>query len=262
MTTIFVFLIFSFPDESNGSLVIVGGGSVPAEAKTKFIELAGGKQKAKIIVIPTASISADKPREHESSLKQWKELGPASVELLHTRDRKQADDPAFAKPIREATAVWFSGGDQNRLIEAYKGTLVEKELHKLLERGGVIGGTSAGAAVMSGLMIQGGREADVKSGPGFDFLNGWVVDQHFTQRKRIGRLRKVLSANPNLAGMGIDEGTAAVVRGKSLTVVGAGTVTLIESKNSLPTPSLRVLKTGESFDLSGKKRELPAKKAG
>jgi cyanophycinase len=214
--------------QAAGALVIVGGGSISNEIKAKFVELAGG-QKAKIVVIPTASIDADKSEKRDGYLNQWRPFTPASLELLHTRDRKQADDPGFAKAIREATAVWFSGGDQNRIIAAYGGTLVEKELHKVLERGGVIGGTSAGAAIMSDVMIQGGRDASVKTGPGFGFLNGVVVDQHFTERKRIGRLRHVLATHPQYAGLGIDEGTAVVVRNGRAEIFGAATATSIDA---------------------------------
>jgi cyanophycinase len=240
-----------------GSLVIVGGGAVPAEAKAKFIELAGGK-KAKIVVIPTASIDADKTEKRDVFLKQWRACEPASIELLHTFDRNQADDSTFANPIREATAVWFSGGDQNRIIAAYRGTLVEKELHNLLERGGVIGGTSAGAAVMSDVMIQGGRDGDVKTGPGFGFLKGIVVDQHFTERSRIGRLRKVLTDHPYHVGLGIDEGTAVVVRDGRIEVIGAATATSIDAGAAPNSKRERKLSAGAKVLLV---ELLPARKA-
>jgi cyanophycinase len=236
------------PEEVRGALVLAGGGGVPEKARDEFFHLAGGKDGAKIVVIPTASAAADDPAEADGFLKQWKDLGPASVQLLHTSDRKKSDDPAFAKPLTEATAVWLSGGDQTRLTKAYKGTLVEKELHKLLDRGGVIGGTSAGAAVMSDPMIEGGNP-DARTGPGFGFLPGVVVDQHFTQRERQPRLRGVLEKNPGYAGLGIDEGTAVVVRGRSVRVFGEGTVTVCWGE--CPTRPARedVLKAGDRLDL-------------
>jgi cyanophycinase len=213
-----------YPEEVRGALVIVGGGGFPESARDEFVRLAGGKDKAKVVVIPTASAAADDPAEADGFLERWKAAGVESVRLLHTRDRKTADDPEFTKPLAEATAVWFSGGDQNRIVAAYRGTLVEKELRKLLDRGGVIGGTSAGAAVMSDLMIEGGNP-QAKTGPGLGLLPGVVVDQHFTERKRQPRLRGVLEANPGYAGLGIDEGTAVVVRGRRIDVHGKGTVT-------------------------------------
>jgi cyanophycinase len=239
------------------NLIIVGGGTIPAEAKARFVELAGGK-KAKIVVVPTASIDADKAEKRDGYLNQWRAFEPASLEPFHTRDRKLADDPAFAKSLREASAVWFSGGDQNRIIAAYRGTLVEKELHKLLERGGVIGGTSAGAAVMSDVMIQGGRDSQVKIGPGFGFLKGIVVDQHFTQRNRVGRLRVVLERHPHFAGLGIDEGTAVVVRGGRIEIIGVAAATAINPISSPQPKRERKLGAGTTLQLV---ELLPVRKA-
>ena len=107
------------PAELPGPLVIVGGGGMPAKIREMFMTLAG-KDKAKVIVIPTASEDADDPSQAEDYLKTWRAYKPASVALLHTRDRKLADDAAFVKPLTEATAVWFSGGDQSRLTAAYR----------------------------------------------------------------------------------------------------------------------------------------------
>src|SRR5262245_50563765 len=125
--------------EISGSLVIVGGGDVPDAVREQFLQLAGGKN-AKLVVIPTASASADGP-DADKSLEPWKKREVNSVVLFHTRKRDQAEDAAFLKPLTQATGVWLGGGDQSKLTAAYRGTLVEKELHKLLERGGVIGGT-------------------------------------------------------------------------------------------------------------------------
>src|SRR5581483_5879137 len=100
----------------------------------------------RLVVIPTASKWFDQTRISRS-LNYWKAQGLASVSLLHTLNPKEADDPSFVKPLQEATAAWLGGGDQSRLANAYHGTAVEKELQRLLARGGVIGGTSAGASV-------------------------------------------------------------------------------------------------------------------
>jgi cyanophycinase len=235
------------PEEVRGALVIVGGGKLPDAARDVFFRLAGHKE-AKIIVIPTANADADDAAKRERFLQPWRELGAASVRLLHTRDRKQADGAAFVKPLTEATAVWFAGGDQTQLAKAYHGTRVETELKKLLERGGVIGGTSAGAAAMSDLMIEGGNP-DARTGAGFGLLPGVVIDQHFTERNRASRLRGALAKNPGYAGLGIDEGTAVIVRGRAIRVVGNGTVTACWAKSATKPARADVLKSGDRLDL-------------
>jgi cyanophycinase len=204
-----------------GALVIAGGGDLPATVGAKFVELAGGRE-ARLVVIPTASARADRP-EPLSTFVLWKPPAVASVVLLHTRNRAAADDPAFVKPLTEATGVWLSGGDQSLLATAYHGTRVEAELRRLLARGGVIGGTSAGAAVMSSVMIQGGTAvADV--GQGFGLLSGVVIDTHFAQRQRLTRLLGVVAKYPTCVGLGIDEDTAIVVTGHNLSVLGSANV--------------------------------------
>ena len=139
--------------------------------------------------------------------------------MLHTRSRAKADEPGFTRPLEEATGVWFSGGDQSRVTEAYLGTAVERALHAVLERGGVIGGTSAGAAIMSRVMITGGQDK-ATVGTGFGFLPGAVVNQHALRRSRINRLLGVLADHPDLVGVAIDESTALVVRQGRWQVMG------------------------------------------
>jgi cyanophycinase len=209
-----------------GSLVIVGGGEIPGGLRDRFMALAGGKT-AKLVIIPTASRAADKREEDEGYLEPWRKYSPTSLTLLHTRSHEKANDPAFVKPIAEGTAIWLGGGDQVKLVAAYRGTAVERELKALLNRGGVIGGTSAGAAVMSDVMIEGGNpRADV--GHGFGFVTNAVIDQHFLKRSRVNRLLGVLSARPGLIGIGIDEGTAFVLQGDQWSVVGRSYVIACE----------------------------------
>jgi cyanophycinase len=138
-----------------GWLVIVGGGRTPVGVLNRFLELAGGK-KARLVIIPTAHTAADR-LETMASYSYWKAQKVASVTFLHTRQTAKANDPNFVKPLSQATGVWMSGGDQSLLVAPYRGSLVEQELRKLLARGGVIGGTSAGASAMSRLMIVGGN---------------------------------------------------------------------------------------------------------
>lgn len=202
---------------SRGALVICGGGRLPGSVHDRFMELAGGP-RARIVVVPTAGSDAVL-RDVAASLDLWRSRGATSVHLLHTRSRVEADDPAFSRLLNEATGVWLGGGNQSRLSESYVDTEVERRLKGVLDRGGVIGGTSAGAAIMTRVMIVGGRARAI-AGRGFDLLPGSVVDQHFLKRDRLGRLLGLLEAHPDLVGFGIDEGTALVLRGDRLSVVG------------------------------------------
>jgi cyanophycinase len=258
------------PEPVPGALVIVGGGKMSDAVREEFVKLAGGPEKAKIVVIPTASASADEPKEHESFLKQWKDAKVESVVLLHTRDRKTADTDGFVKPLFDATGIWFSGGDQNRLIQTYAGTKTEAVIKRRLEAGAVAGGTSAGAAVMSNPMIEGGTD-EAKTGPGLGFLHGVVVDQHFTQRKREKRLAEVVEKNPTYAGLGIDEGTAVVLtKGRLMKVLGEGTATVMLAKSATRPALADVVKAGGTIDLfqvrraahfRAMKEQFPAAKA-
>jgi cyanophycinase len=229
-----------------GSLVIVGGGDLPDVIRDRFLELAGGK-KGRLVVIPTASERCDR-MHYYPGFKYWQTQGLASVSMLNTLDPKEANDPSFVKPLTEATAAWLDGGDQSRLARAYHGTAVEKELRRLLARGGVIGGTSAGASVMSTIMITGGY-APANVGDGFGFLPDVVIDQHFRNRKRQKRLLGVLEKHPRCLGMGIDESTAVVVRGHTFTVVGKANVSICLPPTEHDEGSWTLLKAGESGDL-------------
>lgn len=242
----------SAPEELPGMLFIVGGGELPDAVRDKFFELAG-KEKAKIVVIPTASATADDKKAPESFLSQWEKLKPLSVTLLHTRDRKKADDPEFVKPLTDATAVWFSGGDQKRLIDAYRGTLVEKELMNLFRRGKLIGGTSAGAAVQSEIMIEGGNPK-ARTGPGFGWLPGFVIDQHFAQRERAERLREVITQNPGFVGLGVDEKTAVIIRGRRVQVLGEGNASVLLAACKNRPALIETFKAGSAADLFALRR--------
>lgn len=233
------------PSKLAGSLVIAGGGPLPESIRNRFLELAGG-DRANILVIPTANVKAEEP-DLLPTYNYFKSKG-IEVGLLHTRDRSKANEKTFAERIRQATGVWFTGGDQNRLIDAYQGTSVEKELHQLLNRGKVIGGTSAGAAVMSGVTILGGEQM-ATVGHGFGFLPGVIIDQHFINRNRLNRLKGVVAKNPRLLGVGIDEQTAIVVHGRTLTVLGEANVRVCWSPYKPQEEGIKVLKPGDQIDL-------------
>lgn len=230
-----------------GALVICGGGRLPEELHREFLELAGGRD-ARIVVVTTASRYASLPAI-ERSLEFWRKQPLRALDVLHTRSRTVADDPAFSQPLVEATGVWFLGGNQNKITEAYLATRTELRLHEVLRRGGVIGGTSAGSAIMSRVMIRGGRTEPVM-GYGLGFLPGTIIDQHFLKRRRQPRLEQALRAHPDHVGLGIDEGTAVVVQGRSLRVLGESEVcAYLPPGSAEATRVMKTLKPGDEVDL-------------
>ena len=245
------------PNGISGSLVICGGGTLPVSISKEFVLLAGG-EKARLVIVPTASASAE-TADPEQFTKPWRDLGASSAVVLHTRDRALANDPAFLAPLKEATGVWFGGGLQSRLAEAYQGTAFEAELKNLLKRGGVIGGTSAGAAIQCRVMIASGQSEPIIR-TGLDLLPGAIIDQHFTERSRQPRLRSAVKQHPECVGLGIDEGTALIVgtpyrrmsaseRGRTMRVVGKGRVTVVlAASKSRPMKEYRVGE-GRALDL-------------
>jgi len=243
------------PDGISGTLLIAGGNANP-ELVDEFFRLAGGA-KARIVVIPTASSSVENDPE-DKYLQSWRARQPASVVLLHTRSREQANAAEFIKPLQEANAVWVSGGSQKLLAEAYAGTAVERELQALLKRGGIVGGNSAGAAIMSRVMIAGGDE-QAEVGTGWDLLPGVVIDQHFLARKRQARLRGVIAQRPELVGLGIDEETALVVQGRLMKVIGNSTVTVMLADDARAHPAERSLPAKSILDLTSLRRAARAR---
>ena len=231
-----------------GSLVIHGGGRLPDRVRDKFFELAGG-EKARIVVIPTASDEADDTARHQHLLEPWKSLGPLDVQVLHTRLKEKANAETFIEPLKQASAVWFGGGQQSRIADAYLGTAVEREILALLARGGVVGGTSAGAAIQSKTMIAGGQD-EPRMATGFDLLPGTIVDQHFVARSRQPRLRKALTDHPGLVGFGVDEGTALIVRGRELEVLGDSSASVLLAAGASRPAREFELKHGERHDLT------------
>lgn len=210
-----------------GTRILAGGGRLPDAIYARFLELAGGPERANIVLIPTASQSADTPQGLERTLARWRQAHPGyRFEVLHTRDRAVADSDAFAAPLRAATGVWLGGGAQKNLADAYLGTRVEAELQALLARGGVVGGTSAGTAIQTRTMIQEGRDPPIVA-QGFDFVPFAVSDQHFLARNRLPRLLHVLARHPGHFGLGIDEGTAVEIGGRTMIVHGASKAVLV-----------------------------------
>ena len=237
-----------------GKLFIVGGGAMPDGMLNQFVTLAGGKD-AKLVVVPTASNKADDETTHEALLEPYVKLEVASAVVMHTRDRDVANSDEFLAPLREATAVWFGGGSQSLIAEAYVGTKFEEELQKLAARGGLIGGTSAGAAIQSRLMIASGNPVPVLK-QGFDLLPIGVIDQHFAERKRKPRLVHTIDKHRGHFGIGIDESTAVLVRGRQMRVIGKGNATVILPEGAGRPQKEVVIKAGGFIDLTSLRRTV------
>ena len=241
---------------AKGSLVIVGGAMQDPAIVKRFLDLAGGPDQP-IVVIPTAG-GAEDYDEYWSGLRQFKEAGAKRLTVLHTIDRKQADSEAFVKPIREARGVFFTGGRQWRLADSYLKTLTHRALNELLERGGVIGGTSAGASIQGSFLVRGdtkGNEAMIGDHlEGLGFLRNVGIDQHLLKRNRQFDLLEVVGKYPDLLGIGIDEDTAIVVQGDQFDVIGQSYVVIYDNKRVIPPAGkFYFLAPGDRYDL--KKRE-------
>lgn len=231
---------------ANGTLVICGGGEMSDDIMLQFVETAGGEE-AKIVVITTASETAD-TEEIEDDLEFWRDLKIERLTVLHTRSRETANDPQFVRPLADATGIWFIGGKQAWLADTYLGTASEQQIHDVLRRGGVVGGISAGAAVMSSVMIRAG-ETEAVTGRGFGLLPGTIVDQHFLSRHRQQRLMGALAAHPGMVGLGIDEGAAVVIHGRRMKVMGNSDVVACISPSLGRGPKFETLKPGAQADL-------------
>jgi len=238
----------------NGSLVIAGGNRLGSEIIDRFIELAGGMD-ATIVVIPTAG---GKPRynEENSGVNMFRSRGVKDVTFLHTYNPEIADSEDFVKPLKKATGVWISGGRQWRLTDAYLNTRTHKELFNVLKRGGVIGGTSAGASVMATYMVRGAPEGNaimMAEGheEGFGFIRNVAIDQHLDKRNRYDDLIDVVRKYPHLLGIGLYESTAIVVQFDHFEVIGKGKVAIYDNTRT-PKPSEKfyyLLDAGDTFDL-------------
>lgn len=233
-------------DPIPGTLFICGGGVLPPSLIDRFFEFAGG-QRSHIVIVTTASVTAGTP-EIEEKYAHWRERPHSTIQFFHARSRDEADTPAACDVLKKATAVWFVGGNQNLLTEMYLDTHAGRMFQEVLGRGGTIGGTSAGAAMMSQTMIAGGKTEPIM-GTGLGFLPGTIIDQHFRKRNREDRLRQAVLNNPGLVGIGIDESTALIVRGRTIEVIGESDVTVCLAPSSTrPATEARLVK-GEKDDL-------------
>ena len=267
-----------------GHLLIVGGGPIPDSIVRRFVELAGGAARARVIIFPMAS---EDPESGVEMAERLHRLG-ASVERL-SLGREEASSDRAAQRLEGATGIWFGGGDQSRLTAALLHTPVETAIRRLYREGAVVGGTSAGAAVMSTPMLTGeerrpggdrpspkdssdaymtiARE-NVETAEGFGLLPGAIVDQHFVRRRRHNRLLSLVLENPSLVGVGIDESTALEVGPDGIwRVLGANAAVVFDARQARITPEraplgaagvrLHVLPSGSTFDAKTGRATLP-----
>ena len=244
----------------SGPLVIVGGGGTPLAVRQHFVKLAGGKA-ARIAVLPQASSREDRG---QSSVKMFSELG-AKVFIDELKNPEAA-----RTQLKEATAIWFPGGSQAVLYEALEKSGLVKYIRDRHAQGLPIAGTSAGAAVMSAVMIPampkkpGLRASNTPTTPGLGLAPGLIIDQHFIARRRMNRLLSAVLDHPGYIGVGIGEATAIIVRGKRFTVMGENSVIVIDpsaakqthpAKGKLQSATglrLHVLKAGHEYLFGGK----------
>lgn len=222
------------PDKKRGAIVPIGGAEDKdgdAEILRRFLEVSGGK-KARVVIIPTASTLEDTGRRYE---KLFKKLGAQEARALSIAARSDAAKEECLAYVEKADAIFVTGGNQLRLSTILGGTPLAKAIRRANARGVSVGGTSAGAAILSEHMIAHGAEGNtpkvgmVALAPGFGLTNRFIIDQHFRQRDRLGRLLTALAYNPFAVGLGLDEDTAAFIDGDGkLTVVGKGALTLVD----------------------------------
>lgn len=256
----------------NGTLIAIGGGDIGhTNIMKEFRKLAGG-DSAKIVVIPTAFV---RNNEIDTLLlkRNFKEYGILNFTVLHTNDSIEVNTDDFVKPIKEATGIYFTGGRHWRIADSYLNTKVHKELLKLLDRGGVIAGSSAGATIQGSYLARGDtKNNQIMMGDheiGFGFISNIVIDQHVLSRNRQFDMFTILEKKPELLGIGIDESTAIVVKGDILEVIGESYVIIYdksfwsiehnpfdeETQKELPNKNqlFYFLKSGDKYNLRDRK---------
>src|SRR5215211_2275770 len=221
--------------KARGKLVVIGGGEDREDdlgILKEFLRLAKGA-KARIVVM---TVATDKPSELWGEYAAaFKRLGVDEVSVVDVSSREDAKSEKSLQLIQAATGIFFTGGDQLYITTLLGGTKMHGLLHERFEKGVVLGGTSAGAAMMSNSMFIRGesdetpRFGGMEIGPGMDFLTGAVIDTHFSQRGRIGRLLTAVAHYPQDLGFGVDENTAMIVEGKEFRVAGEGAVTVVDA---------------------------------
>jgi cyanophycinase len=247
---------------SKGYLVIVGGRMQDPAIFGRFLELAGGPD-APIVIIPTAG-GEENYDQYWSGLTRYRNAGAKNLTVLHTKNRAVADTEKFVRPIKDARAVFFSGGRQWRLADSYLNTRTHEELFALLDRGGVIGGSSAGATIQGSFLVRGDTKGNALMVgdhlEGFGFLKNVGIDQHLLKRNRQFDMIEVIEKFPELLGIGLDEDTAIVVHRDRFEVIGQGYVAIYDSNKLIPPDGkFYFLAPGDRFDLEKREAQRPSR---
>jgi cyanophycinase len=272
----FFAILFFTSVYAKGHLVIIGGGERSQSMMEKIIHLAGGEQ-SRIVIIPNASSVPLEVAAYQKE--QFESYGVGNVDVIFCT-RETADHDSNLAKLEDATGIFFSGGDQSRLTAALLGTKLLQKIKEIYRDGGLISGTSAGAAVMSELMITGNelisqdttrafidiQKGNIEVTPGFGFVTSAVIDQHFVTRKRHNRLITIVLENPGLLGVGIDESTAIVVSpDDTFEVLGEQSVIVYDAKKAAhiradesgnlgaQNMKMHLLLVGDRFDLKRRK---------
>jgi cyanophycinase len=251
------------PEVPRGALVIIGGGRTPPNVLKRFVELGGGADDGEFVVFPTAMPDPIVPGL-ESRFLRW--AGVKHVTELPARELEDVDSPDHLALLRRATGVWFGGGRQWHFIDAYEGTKTAELLHDVLKRGGVIGGSSAGATIQGDYLVRGspfGSEIMMCEGyeRGLGFLPGVAIDQHFSARNRFADMTALMDKYPQFLGIGLDESTALVVQGHTAEIMGAGKVYFYDRRQTAADddPDYDTAAAGDKYDLRERKI-IPAEK--
>jgi len=258
-----------FIGPKKGTLIIIGGHATNPLFLQKFKEFAGG-DSANIIVVPTAW--DDQQIAQDSGFvklrKRFERVGFRTITILHTRDPKMANTDKFIEPIKHASGVYFLGGRQWRIADGFLNTRAHEEFRKLLQRGGVIAGSSAGASIQASFLARGDTKTNtIMMGDhqtGLDFLKNTAIDQHILVRNRQFDLFKILKAHPGLLGIGLDENTGIVVKGNIFKVIGNSYVAIydgtlysrdLDTIIQLPSGAKEFyfLRKGDKYDLKNRK---------
>jgi cyanophycinase len=240
--------------EAVGKLIIIGG----AEDKEKdcrilkeFIAMSGNGE-SHIVVMTVATNSPEEAGKEYRNV--FKRLGAKNVETVDVASRSDAANPKLLEKLQKATGVFFTGGDQLHITSLIGGTEMQATLRQMYKDKVLIAGTSAGAAMMGNSMIVSGdsdeapKQGAVEMAPGMDFILGSIIDTHFSQRGRHGRLLTAIAHYPQELGIGIDEDTALVVKGSKLSVIGSGTVTVFDG-SAMTYTNLPYVKEKENLSL-------------
>lgn len=245
------------PEVPKGTLIIVGGGGMPADIAKRFVELGGGANGT-FVVLPISNPDPLQPRDMGDGF--LRRNGAKNVFVIKDREQKDLEDPKNIEILKKATAVWFGGGRQWRFVDAYEGTKLHDLFRDVLRRGGVIGGSSAGATIQGDYLCRGapgGPNYIICEGyeRGLGFLPGVAIDQHFTQRNRLKDMVLLMKTYPQFLGIGLDEATAIVVQGHTAEVMGTNQVHFYDRRKPVVEgqPDHDSLKAGARYDLKERK---------